>query len=153
MKKKNKKSKWGFGVFALYGVFILFILSLVMYVSLQDIQVVEKDYYKKDLAYQDQIGRIERANQLEKKLTINVSPESGNILINFPVEANKEISGSIKLFRPSNARLDFEIAIDTDSMGVQEIDITSLVSGYWKMKMNWTVDSIGYYQEEPLVIN
>ncbi len=149
----NKKSKWGFGVFALYGVFVLFILTLVLYVSLQDFQVVEKDYYKKDLAYQDQIDRMDLTNQLEKKLTVDLSPQGGNIIINFPVEKNKDISGAIKFFRPSNSRLDFEVAIDADSLGKQEIDINSMVRGYWKMKMNWTVDSVEYYKQEPLIIN
>jgi len=135
--EKIKKSRWGIGLFALYGVFVLFMLSLVMYVSLQDIQVVEEDYYQKDLAYQEQIDRMNRTDKLEKKLTIDFSPENGNIQVNFPVEINKDISGVIEFFRPSNSRLDFEIAIEADSLGIQEIELEPMARGYWKMKMSW----------------
>lgn len=153
MTENNQKSKWGVGVSILYSIFVLFILTLVMYVSLQDIQLVEKNYYEKDLTYQDQYERIDRTNQLEKKLTITMSDESGNIFVNFPVEINKQISGNIKFFRPSNAGLDFEVPIKTDSLGVQQIDTKSMTRGFWKVQINWTVDTVEYYQQEPLMIN
>ncbi|MCK5124667.1 MAG: FixH family protein [candidate division Zixibacteria bacterium] len=153
MTEKNKKSKWGFGLFFLYGGFVAFMLSIVLYVSIQDFQLVEKNYYKIDLAYQDQIDRMDRTNQLEKKLTINLSPVSENFLVTFPVEIDKEISGVIEFFRPSNARLDFKVPIETDSLGVQEVGTKSMARGYWKVKVNWTVDSVEYYSQETIMIN
>lgn len=153
MTEKNRKSKWGFGVFILYGGFVVFILSLVIFTTRHDMQLVDKDYYQKDQAYQEQIERINRTNQLDEKLAITWSSASGNILIKFPVEKNKQISGNIKFFRPSNAQLDFEVPIKIDSLSVQEIDSRPLSRGYWKVIANWTVDSIEYYQQEPLIIN
>lgn len=153
MTKNSKKSKWGLGVFALYGGFVIFILSMIMYVSTQDIQLVAKDYYRKDLVYQNQIDRINRTNRLERKVTIDASSEDGNIIVQFPVDRVSEISGIIKFFRPSNARLDFEVPIEVDSLGVQQIDSESIVSGFWKVKIDWTIDSVEYYYQEPLMIN
>ncbi len=153
MTDKTKISKWGFGVFALYGGFVFFILALVLYVSLQDIQLVEKDYYQKDLAYQDQIDRIDRTNLLSDKPTIDISGENGNILVKFPIQKNENIEGTIKFFKPSNSRYDFETTIKTDSLGVQEIDTKSMVRGFWKVNLDWKIDSIEYYSQEPLMIN
>lgn len=150
---KNNKSKWGIGVFILYGGFVLFILVLVMYVSIQDIQLVEEEYYQKDLAYQQQIDRIDRTNQLEEKLILNLPDENGNMLIKFPVKKNKEISGTIKFFRPSNDHLDFELPVETDSLGILQIDTKTMARGFWKVKVNWTIDSVEYFKQEPLMIN
>lgn len=151
--EKTKKSKWGLGIFLLYGLFVIFILSLVMFASVHDVQLVEKNYYQKDLAYQDQIDRVDRTSRLEKKLTMDMSGENGNIKIKFPVGKNKIIEGTIKFFRPSNSRYDFEIPIKADSLGTQEIDTKLMIRGFWKVNLNWKVDSIEYYQQEPLMIN
>ena len=66
MTEKSKKSAWGIGIFAGYGVFIIFVLALVLYASIQDVQLVEESYYEKGLAYQDRIDRRDRANQLAR---------------------------------------------------------------------------------------
>ena len=153
MTDTKTKSKWGFGVFFLYSVFVIFILALVMYVSLQDFQLVEKDYYAKDLIYQKQIDRINRANKLAKKPTVRMSGESENILIDFQGSNNKNITGTIKFFKPSNARYDFELPIEIDSLGRQEINTKSMIPGFWKINIDWTIDSVEYFTQEPLMIN
>ena len=134
---------------------VIFMLAMVMYVSFQDFQLVEKDYYQKDLAYQNQIDRIERTNKLEQKPSIEISTETGNIFVKFPVENNKNIEGTIKFFKPSNSRYDFEIPIEIDSLGIQEIIINSkkMIPGFWKVNLNWKVDSVEYFSQEPLMIN
>ncbi len=153
MSREVKKSKWGWGVSALYIGFVFFILILIMYASIQDFQMVEENYYEKDLAYQKQIDRMERANRLEKNVSALYNSSTGNIIVQFPVEKYKDISGIIKMFRPSNAELDFEIPIRVDSLGVQEIKTDKMVRGYWLVKILWKLDSVEYFSQSPLMIN
>jgi hypothetical protein len=153
MSENKSKSKWGIGVFLLYGSFVFFILMLVMFVSIQNFDMVEKNYYKKELAYQEQIDRIERTNQLENNISIDFSSETGNIQIKFPVEKSNRVSGTIKFFRPSNANLDFELPIQLDSMMIQEIVSEKVLRGYWLIKIIWSADSIEYYSEMPFFVN
>ena len=82
MTNKKHKSKWGYGVAFLYGGFVLFMLSIVFYVSFQDFQMVEDDYYRKELVYQDQIDKMERTRKNNSDVSVEIA-SSGNILIKF----------------------------------------------------------------------
>ncbi len=153
MNHEVKKSKWGWGLSAFLIGFVLFILALVISASFQDVQMVEDNYYQKGLDYQEQIDRMERADKLEKKVSASYNSTSGNIEVVFPIMENKELSGVIKMFRPSNAGLDFDVPILIDSSGVQEIKADRMLRGYWQIKILWKVDSLEYFSQLPLIIN
>ncbi len=153
MGREAGKSKWGWGISVLFIGFVLFILALVISASLQDVQLVEDNYYQKGLDYQGQIDRMERADKLEKNVSASYNSTSGNIEVVFPVMENMELSGVIKMFRPSNAGLDFDVPIQVDSSGVQEIKADRMLHGYWQIKILWKADSLEYFSQLPLIIN
>lgn len=150
--RDEKKSKWGVGLFLLYGGFVIFILMLALYASMHDMQMVEENYYQKDLTYQDQIERMKRANIPGNEIDVKISPHSKNIQVVFPASMSENLSGTIKLFRPSNAELDFEIPIECNTMGVQEIETRTMAAGLWKIKIKWTSDTTEYFSESRVII-
>ncbi len=152
MTNKNKKSKWGYGITLLYVGFVLFMLAIVFYVSFQDFQMVEDDYYQKELVYQDQIDKLERTRKNNADVIIKIA-DNGNILLKFPVMNNMDITGDIKLFRPSNVRMDIDLPVELDTSGTQEIETTKMARGYWKVKIDWMADSVEYYSQSPLFLN
>jgi hypothetical protein len=153
MSSDTKKSKWGWGIAIFFIGSLLFILTLVLLASFRDVQLVEDDYYQKGLDYQQQIDRIKRTNELDRKVTAAYNTSSGNIEVTFPSMGNKAISGTIKMFRPSNRRYDFEVPIKVDSSGVQEIASEKMLPGYWQLKILWKVDSVEYFSQIPLMVN
>ena len=58
------KLSWGTGIVISFVVFMSSTLAVVIYLMNQDVDLVTRDYYKKELAYQDQIERIERTNKM-----------------------------------------------------------------------------------------
>ena len=145
MNDRSRKSKWGIGLFILYGGFVLFMLTLVLYVSFQDMQLVEKDYYKKDLAYHDQIDKRERAQDFRDKMKIDFLPGEEKIMIQFSPKISGEISGVIRFFRPDGAEKDFQVAVDVDSLNIQFVPSRAMARGLWRIKIDWMVDSVEYF--------
>lgn len=151
--ERKKSSAWGIGVFALYGLFVVFVLGLVMYASLQDVQLVEESYYEKGLAYQDRIERMQRSRDLVGTLDILHRIGEHRILLSLPAaDTNSIISGEVHLLRPSNSRLDRFVDLQLGREKTQSIDTEDLARGLWRVEVNWQMDSAGFYTESEIMI-
>ncbi len=152
----SKKTFWGYGIYGLYGGFVLFVLGMVAYASMQHINLVEPEYYRKGVAYQGQIDRLERTSELTEQPRVEFVANSRQIRLTFPViatDATEPITGDITLYRPSNAGYDRIMEIATDQDREQFIDASTLIPGMWRIKINWAVGETDYYTEQMLVIN
>ncbi len=154
MSKAKENSNWGKGVFVLYAGFVIFILALVLFVSLQDISLVDDNYYDKDLTYQKQIERLRRTQELQKDISIDFAPTSGILSIIYPEETiTDKTEGTVKLYRPSNSRYDRVFEVDPDKFGHQIIETDGLIPGLWRIKITWGKGDLEYYGQKILIIN
>ena len=118
----------------------------------QDVDLVASDYYNKGIHHQEQIDRMNRTNALDEKVKIN--PENGFVRLIFPkLFRQKSFNGTIQFYRPSDYKKDFVIPLSIDTSGQQIISTQILEKGYWKVKIDWTQDSVEYYKESSFVIN
>jgi len=153
MKEKKKKSGWGVGIFVFYGLFMVFILALVLFVSIQDIQLVEDDYYAKDLKYQEHIDKLNATSSLTEQIQMKVKSDTRHIIFDFPSEIKPEsISGTIFLVRPSNARLDTSFTIELDDSGIQTISTERMARGNWRVRIDWQSDTLHFFNENVIFI-
>jgi hypothetical protein len=136
--------KWVVVAFVLFAVFIG---TLVVICVKQDISLVSKDYYNDELAYQDQIQRINNTNALIIKPLI--SKVNNSVEISFDEHFIIE-KGEIKLFCPSDPESDKNFELKT-SENIHRLDVTSFHKGMYKAKVSWTMQGKEYYYEE--VIN
>jgi hypothetical protein len=146
-----KKISWGTGV--LIGIIVFVVISITMTVIFmtQDVSLVSDNYYEKSLSYQDEIDNQSRTNSLDEQVKINFNGEIINIL--FPVEyLNKNISGEIYFYRPSDSKLDFKMPLDLNEEGNQLILVKDFEKGFWRVKLNWTMSGNGYYNERAITI-
>lgn len=151
--KTTNKSNWGTGITILYSSFVLFILFIVLIAALQDYDLVHKDYYQKEIAYQEQIDRVNRTNSLTDPPRVEYLTDEGAVLLHFPDSAtNNSLTGSVVFFRPSDASLDRKVVLELDSKGQQKIQLQRLSRGNWKMQLYWAIDSVDYYYEESIYI-
>lgn len=151
MTESKKKSFWGVGIAVVYGAFMLIMIGIVVASRFQPVDLVSRDYYDKEIAYQKQIDRLQRSQQEGMALSIAHSISEGKLKVTFPERvASKEISGHLKLFRPSSAAMDrnFEIT----AVSSQQFDTGKLARGLWKIKVDWQVDSLQYYHEQELFV-
>ncbi len=153
MSERVKESGWGRGIFFLYGGFVVFILALVFFVSYQDIELVDENYYQQELAYQDQIDRVNRTSRLSGQMSVTYDRPSGMILIDYPVDSvGQALSGTVVMVRPSNSGLDREFPVAIDSLGRQYIDAAQMAKGLWRTRVSWANGTEGYFSEQILII-
>ena len=153
MSEIARKSRWGIGIFMFYGLFVAAVLALVLFVSFQDIQLVEQDYYEKELVFQQQIDRVKRTLELPSAVTFDYDRTGRVITILYPPEVeHARLGGRISLMRPSNADLDRMVEVFPDSTGRQVIDASGLERGMWRLKASWKIDDVEYYNEDMIVI-
>ena len=137
---------WGIKITILYIGFVVLIVTMVAMTMSQKVDLVSKDYYAQELKFQDKIDQSNRANALIEPLNWMVS--NGKIEINFPKEfKNQKITGTINLFRPSDASLDKKIAVLSMQNGKQIISTSTLKAGVYKIQIEWNVGDESFYNE------
>jgi len=148
----KKKANWGTGIFISYVLFMGITILTAVYFMNQDVNLVTDDYYQQEIKYQDQIDKIERTNSLPENPVINFDGTGINLL--FPASLlNKNVTGKIHFYRPSNPKLDFNIPLDLNNDGTQIISTKKLETGFWRLKMYWTMNGNEYYNEKEIIIN
>ncbi|HID39929.1 MAG TPA: hypothetical protein EYP36_10515 [Calditrichaeota bacterium] len=144
---------WGHAAIAI-PVTIVVVFTTVLIRSMADehkTELVTKDYYAKELAFQDQIDQTKNAllfhtvmewtdneKGFELKLTGDYSPEN--------------VTGTFKAFRPSSKSLDFDEPIQLDSNGVQSISANKFQIGKYQIQISWNVDGTDCYLEKNIFI-
>jgi hypothetical protein len=138
--------KWIVVAFILFAVFIG---TLVTVCVKQDVNLVSKDYYKEELGYQDQIDRISNTKLLANKPRI--SKVDGKLEVAFSQEVTVE-KGELKLFCPSNPKMDQDFQISATDGNTQTFKIATLQPGMYKAKLLWTMGGKEYFLEEIIYI-
>jgi hypothetical protein len=137
--------KWIVVVFVLFAAFIG---TLVTICVRQDISLVSKEYYKEELAYQDQIERMENTSQLSKKPSLVRSADK--LLLKFSGE--EAAKGKLKLFCPSNSKLDTEFAFDSQENSSMSFALAPQQRGMFRAKLLWTSNGKEYFYEEVIYL-
>ena len=146
------KLNWGFNIAAFYIFFVIVLLIGVFIFMNQDVGLVTNDYYAKEIAYQQEIDKSNRTNELTEQLEITVEPSQ--IRFSFPRMFNTgNIGGTIHFYRPSDKEKDFVTNIVADSSRIQIIDTRKLDKGLWKVKVDWAVQNVSYFNEKIIMVN
>lgn len=145
------KFNWGTGI--LIGIIIFITLSVTMTVIFmtQDVSLVSDNYYEKSLEYQDEIDKKSRTKSLDEQVKINFNGEV--IAVLFPTDyLGNKISGEIYFYRPSNSSFDFKLPLLVSEEGNQLIPVERLEKGFWRVKINWSMDRNMYYNERAITV-
>jgi nitrogen fixation protein FixH len=141
---------WGYKIVIASALFMGYIIFLVTKCFQQDVSLVDKHYYKEEIEYQAQIQKIKNAN-LSNDLSVKYSPASNQIALQFTAGTN-QIDGKVRLFRPSNDKMDKLIPLKLDKKRMQLISDAGLAKGLWKVKVTWSDGHADYYKEEVIVL-
>ena len=148
------KFNWGTYIVIAFALFITFILYFVVKVqsdSKYDNDLVVEEYYKHDIHYQEEMQRVQNAQDLATKPKVTQLDQE--VTITFPANFDpKKIMGTVSLYRPSNKKLDFQVKLDLTESTVH-IPKTNLVGGSWDINMEWQYEGKSYLTKETLYIN
>lgn len=144
---------WGWKIVFLYSGFVVMTLGMVFYFMREKVDLVAEDYYKQEIAYQDQIDKMSNSQNMDQPLSIELDQQASSAIIRFPMEhVALGLKGNVELYRPANSAEDRNFAILTDSTGVQVISIDGYSRGLWRIKVFWNSGGKEYYSEKTLTL-
>ncbi len=145
------KINWGTGIFIFLVIFFIAIFSFVYFAFLQEVDLVEDDYYPRELTYEQQIVKRQNLKQLGEE--IRIIQNNNMLTLNFPASQNLEkIEGEILIYRPSDSKADLKYKIKIDSLNSQTIIADKLLNGKYIVKVDWSYQNKKFYQELIIIL-
>jgi hypothetical protein len=142
------KIGWGWKITLLYTSFVVMMVTLVVASSRQKFDLVSKDYYKEELAYQNVIDAGKNLAGLSTPVAIHANET--DVTIEFPKEFNeKAISGHIKFYSAVDAAWDRTFDINAGN-NVVTIPRSALQKTRYTIKISCVVDEKNYYRESEI---
>jgi len=137
---------WGTKITILYLAFVALILTLAITCFGQKSELESKDYFAKELKFQNQIDATNNANALTQAIEHSVKGKSVSIKI--PIELlSTDFKGSVDFIRPSDASKDKSIALLPNENGELFINDPTFIKGVYKMKISFTSKGKDYFEE------
>lgn len=142
------KLNWGYKILIGYSVFVVGILFLGYKSTQLNFDLVEKDYYGKELKYQNVIDASGRASALGGSLITTI--QEGNLIIQFPDSLKgKTVKGLAYLYYPADAQRDLKKEFTTDK-GSVTIELLTKMKGYYTLKLDIEKEGQQYYFEKKI---
>lgn len=141
-----KSLNWGKSILVVYIGFVLLMVFMVYMASMQDFDLVAKDYYQQEIAYQTKIDA--NKNQINSNNTWQIKSNSTQIeisLANFT--ANKKPISKIEFYRPSNSKLDVIKELELNAEGKMFFSTQNFKTGPYLIKINYTIDNKNYFEQ------
>ncbi len=143
------KFNWGHGISLGIILFVGFILSLVYITTQQNLNLVDEEYYPKELEHQAQMERIKNAFQFKEEFKISI--ETDYVTIVFPKYFHdKNIEANILFYRPSDNRKDVIQDYEGQGNKVQKFVKKKFDSGIYVLKITWNAEGKSYYFEQEI---
>jgi hypothetical protein len=144
---------WAWGVVGACILFISVMLGFVVFSFSQQVDLVSRDYYQREIEHQRQIDRVARTRSLPEDVAWELSQEVDQAVFAFPQDqVEEEVRGRIHLYRPADASLDRKWEIALDRQGRQRVPLASLEPGRWRVKIDWRLGGEEYYSEFALTV-
>lgn len=114
-------------------------------------ELVENDYYKQELRYQQVIDGKQEAGNLSASVT--VSQTENGIQVQLPEEMkDKKISGEVWFYCAYDERKDRKFNLETDTNAVQSFTPAQVHPGNYTVKIRWADEQNSYYTEKSILV-
>jgi nitrogen fixation protein FixH len=146
------RSLWPVFIAAFFLLAICGVITFITWAVHQNMDLVSRDYYKEEILYQQQIDTLKRTHQLGGEVSAGYNREAREIAVMLPIAHSLKASGTIKLYRPSDARLDYSVPLLLKPDGTQKIRAADLRPGLWKVRIQWNAGGQDYFFDQAVVI-
>ncbi len=136
---------WGNRIILVFSLFVVLVATMVTISFNQDVNLVEKNYYEEEIAYEAHMGKMSNAQNWES--VINIEQQKENLHLYF--EGADEVKGTIHMFRPSDSKMDFKLPLAENNL----IPLEKLEKGVWQVGLSWEKSGKMYHKEERVFIN
>lgn len=142
---------WGNKLLIAFIVFAGGILYLVYRTTQTNYDLVEKDYYKNELNYQQQIDGSNAANSLSAP--VELSQNGQGIRLQLPAEMKgKTVTGDVWFYCAYDKKMDKRFQLKADDNLTQVFASGLVKPGNYTVKINWTDNNRKYYTEKNITV-
>ena len=142
---------WGNKLLFTFIVFAAGMFYLVYRSMHTNYELVEKDYYKNELRYQQVIDGTNRVNQLRS--AVKLEQTANGITLELPQEMkNKIVSGDIWFYCAYDEKRDKRFSLQVNSEGIQVFLSPAVLPGNYIVKINWSNEGENYFSEKKLTV-
>jgi len=142
---------WGYRILIVYLAFAG-LMGYMTYRAFQvNVDLVENDYYKTELKYQQVIDASKNSSRLSTAVSLHVV--GGQVDIRLPAEMkHSDVKGTAWFYCAYDASKDrhFDLKIDQDAL--QQISLREFSPGHYVVKLDWTSGNRSYYTEQPFTV-
>lgn len=139
-----KRTSWPYAIALVYALFAAAMTGFVVFAVRHPTDLVSRDYYQKEIRYQQQIDSEHRAQKDPDAPTVAINDRL--CIIHYPGVPPE--GGLIKLYRPSDAALDQSMPMKLDDRRNQTVDLAGISAGLWRLRLEWTRNGQNYFREE-----
>ncbi|MGN6435527.1 MAG: FixH family protein [Agriterribacter sp.] len=140
---------WGHKLTIVILVFVSWMAYMVYRCATTDFQLVEKEYYKNELRYQQVIDGTSRANKLSSQAT--VTRQHDKVIVQLPEEMkDRAVEGKLWFYCAYDAALDKNMQLEVNSRGEQVLDASAFEPGNYIVKIEWMCNDISYFTQQKL---
>ena len=127
------------------------LIGLLVYSCMQqNFELVSKDYYKDEIAYQQWIDGTKNANKISKVL---IEQSTDAVTIKLPNELNgMSIKGDVWFYCATNSAKDKRMPLQVDEQGNMTVPKTILATVGYEVKINWTANNQQFYHTQNLTV-
>jgi hypothetical protein len=137
---------WGYKLMFTFFAFGGMMGYLVYRAVTTNFELVEKDYYKNELRYQQVIDGTKRAQLLGE---LELVQRDDKIFLQLPPEmSGKKLDGSVWFYCAYDASKDRKFALQTDTTGSQSFELAGLGQAIYTVKISWDHAGENYYAEK-----
>ncbi|RKR83571.1 hypothetical protein BDD43_3781 [Mucilaginibacter gracilis] len=137
---------WGKGIVTGMLVFILFILSMCIYMFTTPQDEYDHQYYEKGLNFDQDYNKEMQVTKDKARPLVKINGNFCNIGFIEPA------IGTVKFIRPSSQAMDKTIALNTQLGNSAQVSVKDLVSGKWKVILEWKSARKAYLYQQDVTI-
>lgn len=114
-------------------------------------ELVEKDYYKQELRYQQKIDGAKEVSNLSGAVLLTQNEQG--IRLQLPAEMkNRDLSGEVWFYCAYNEKKDKKFSLQTDGDASQLFRLQEVEPGQYTVKINWKDGQTQYYSENNFTV-
>ena len=142
----NKKSNWGKGLTAAIVAFMLAMLGMVYIAFRQTNEMIEDNYYERELKYQNIIDAKDEL--IDYRDFEYISSDEKSIYLHLPPAVSDKIeTGNVQFIKLDNQSLDKKFPITQSNASSLSILKSELSRGEYRVKLTWKNAGKDYFYE------
>jgi nitrogen fixation protein FixH len=143
---------WGNKILIGFLVFVVGMSSMVYIAMKQTNEMVDGNYYEKELAFQDKIDAAKHLNALQEKVSIEY--KNDYILIKLPKQATShQPKGIVQFLRSSEQSKDINVALTVNENGELRLSKSKFIAGAYQLTIDWADGNVSYYYNQQVIIH